>query len=235
MLDRKITFGGDVIPAYVASAPHIIRPVRKMTITPIPGTSREVIEMEDAWEVYDQPYSMFVGDGTLDSIQAALRDVALKLYKTGWQTLLDDYEPGYFRLAYYQGPFDVENRKTKVGKFDISFRCRPERFLISGSSPISVESGTALTNPTSFNAKPLIHITGSGDGTLTIAGQTVTIENMIDYLNIDCETMNVYRLTTENRNSLMTGDFPVLMPGDNNITFGGGIDTVTITPRYWVI
>lgn len=235
MLDRRITFGGELVPAFIASAPHNVRPVRKITTTPIPGSNREVIEMEDAWEPYTQTYSLFVGDGSEDSIQEQLNEVAKVLYKNGWQVLLDDYEPDYFRYAYFQGPFDVENRKTCLGKFDISFRCRAERYLLSGNVAVNVATNSKLTNPTRFDAKPLIHIEGSGNGTLTINGTTITITGLVDYLNIDCDTMNVYRLSTENRNSLMTGNFPVLSEGENTVAFTGGITSVTITPRYWTI
>ena len=235
LLDRRITFGGDIIPAQIASAPRIIRPVRKITTVQIPGSNREIIDMEDAWETYEQSYSLFVGDGSMDSIQDILNDVALKLYKTGWQILLDDYEPDYYRLAYYIGPFDVQNKKTRVGKFDVTFKCRPERFLITGNTPISVATGNSIVNPTAFNAKPLIHITGSGNGTLTVNGTTMSFQGISDYLNIDCDRMDVYRLPAENRNSLMTGDFPVLKQGENLVSFTGGISTVTITPRWWTI
>lgn len=235
LLNRKITFGGDEVPALIASAPHIIRPTRKGTVTPIPGSSRELVEMEDAWESYDQPYSMFVGDGTPDSIQEALNEVARVLYKTGLQVLLDDYEPDYFRLAYYQGPFDVENRYTRLGKFDITFRCRPERFLISGNEPVTVSSGDTLVNPTAFAAKPLIHIEGSGSGTVTVAGTVMSFTGLVDFVNVDCDKMDVYRQPAENKNNLMTGNFPVLPSGENTISFTGGITSVTITPRYWVI
>ena len=106
------------------------------------------------------------------------------MYKTGWQILLDDYEPDYYRLAYYIGPFDVQNKKTRVGTFDITFKCRPERFLITGNTEINVASGGTLTNPTAFNAKPMIHIEGSGNCSLTVAGTTLTITGMTDYLNL---------------------------------------------------
>ena len=149
--------------------------------------------------------------------------------------MLDDYEPDIFRLAYYQGGFDVTNKKTRVGKFDIAFRCRPERFLTSGSTAVTVASGGKVTNPTTFDAKPLIHIVGSGSGTLTVAGTVMSFTDMVDYLNVDCDTMDVYRLASENRNSLMTGSFPVLHTGDNTITYTGGITSVSITPRWWKI
>ena len=235
LLERRLTFGGDIIPALIASAPKVIRPVRKITTVQIPGSNREIIEMEDAWESYEQPYSLFVGDGTPDAIQSQLNDVATALYKTGWQILLDDYDPDYFRLAYYIGPFDVQNKKTRVGTFDVTFKCRPERYLITGNTPLDVQTGESLFNPTAFNAKPLIHIIGSGNGMLTVNGTTMSFEGISDYLNIDCDTMNVYRLPSENRNSLMTGDFPVLKQGENLVSFTGGISAVLITPRWWTI
>lgn len=231
--ERQITFGGELVPAYVASAPAIVKPVRKMTVTQIAGTNRELVEMEDAWETYEQTYTMFVGDGSEDCTEEALMDVAKVLYKSGWQTLVDDYDSEHFRLAYYQGGLEAENRYTRLAKFDITFICRAERFLNSGNTAVSVASGGSITNPTTFASKPLIHITGSGSGTLTVAGVTMSFTGITDYLNIDCDTMNVYRLASENKNSLMTGDFPVLKSGSNTVSFTGGITGCTITPRWW--
>lgn len=233
MLDRKISFGGEEVPAYIASAPKRRKPKRKMTVTQIPGTNREVVDMEDAWETYEQPYSMFVGDGSLDFVEEALADVAKVLYKTGWQVLLDDYDPDHYRLAYFQGPFDVENRKTRVGKFDISFVCRAERFLETGDTPVLVPSGEGITNPTSYASKPLIKITGSGSGTLTVGDTIMSFTDILDYLYIDCDKMDVYRLPTEDRNSLMSGEFPILESGINVIAFTGGITSCEITPKWW--
>lgn len=230
---RQITFGGELVPAYVASAPRIIKPVRKMSVVQIAGTNREVVEMEDAWETYDQTYTLFVGDGSEDCTEEALMDVAKVLYKNGWQTLVDDYDDDHYRLAYYQGGLDAENRYTRLSKFDVTFKCRPERFLNSGDVVISIPSGEAITNPTNYNAKPLIKITGSGNGTLTIGETTMSFTGIVDYLYIDCDRMDVYRLPSENRNSLMTGEFPILKSGENIIAFTGGITSCEITPHWW--
>lgn len=235
MLDRKISFGGEVVPAYIGAAPNIIRAVRKVTVVQVAGTNREIVDMQKAWECYDQPYELFVGDGTADNIQEKLTNVARVLYKDGWQELLDDYEPDIYRLAYYTGPFDVENRHTRLGKFKVSFRCRPERYLRNYGSAVITAAGGTITNPTIYEAKPLIHIVGSGDGTVTIADQTMTFSGLVDYVNVDCDTMDVYRLPAENRNSVMSGSFPVLVEGNNTVSVTGGITSLTITPRFFVI
>ena len=224
--DRKITFGGEIIPAVVYETPNIVRATRKMTVVAIPGSSRESIEMEDAWESYEQKYNFFVGDGT---------EVARIVYKTGYQVLLDDFEPDIYRLAYYQGGFEAANEQTRLGTFELSFKCRPERFLITGDTPVTFTADGTITNPTAFDSKPLIRLTGNGDGTLTVGETTVTITGMNDFLNIDSDRMDVYRGRTQNRNYLMTGEFPVLKPDVNVISFTGGITQVKITPRWWVI
>jgi len=235
MLDKTITFGGEQIPAYIASVPVMPRPSRKGTVTQIAGTNREVVEMEYAWDSYDQTYTMVVGDGSDDCVGEAIDAVARVLYKDGWQKLTDSYDSDHFRLAYFKESWEVENRYTRLGKFDITFHCRPERFLTTGETPVAVTSGGTITNPTTYKAKPLIHIEGSGSGTLTVNGTTMSFTGIVDYLNIDCDTMNVYRLASENRNNLMTGDFPVLNSGSNSVAFTGGITSVTITPRWWII
>lgn len=235
LLTRRITFGGELVPALIASSPNIIRATRKITVVQVPGSNREVVDMEDAWECYDQPYTLFVGDGTEDSIQEALDNTARVLYKNGWQVLLDDYEPDIYRLAYYQGGFDVTNKKTRVGKFDVTFRCRPERYLRVFDCEMNVNKNDSVYNPTVYIARPLIHIEGSGNGTLTVGSTTVTIKNMVDYLNIDSDKQDVYRQPAENRNSCMEGDFPLLYPKGNVINFTGGITSVKITPRFWVL
>lgn len=235
MPERKISFGGEYIPAKLASTPRIIRATRKIKVTPIAGSNEEVVEMEDAWDCYDQPYSFYVADGSADFVQEAMNEVARVIYKKGWQTLVDEYEPDYFRLAYYKGGFDAENRHTILGKFDLVFRCRPERFLNSGNYPAAFSSGNKIVNPTAYTAKPLIHVTGSGSGTVTVAGKTMSFTDMVDYLNVDCEKQDVYRLPTENKNNLMSGEFPILPSGESEITFTGGITGVEITPRFFVI
>lgn len=235
MLNKQITFGGTTVPAYLASAPSRPKPTRKMTVTPIAGTNREVVEMEDAWESVDQPYTLVVGNGTVGCVESEAIAIARALYQTGIKTLTDGYDTTHFRLAYFQGPFDVENRFTQLGKADVTFRCRPELFLNSGATAVTVASGGKITNPTVYNSKPLIHVEGSGNGTLVVAGVTIQLTDMVDYLNIDCDKMDTYRLPTENRNSLMTGNYPVLKTGDNTITYSGGITKVDITPRWYEI
>ena len=88
-------------------------------------------------------------------------------------------------------------------------------------------------NPTPFESKPLIKVTGTG--TLTVNGVQIAIS--ATPTTIDCELMEAYNGTTS-RNSdivLTPNKFPVLKPGNNTITLGSGITKLEITPRWWRI
>jgi hypothetical protein len=106
---------------------------------------------------------------------------------------------------------------------------------------ITVEYGIhPYYNPTQFDAKPLIKVTGTG--TLGIGKYILTITGTASQtLYIDCETMEIYTLEgtvpmgASSLVSINKNDFPVLEPGTNNISVGSGITAVTITPRWWRI
>ena len=99
---------------------------------------------------------------------------------------------------------------------------------------ITVEYGVhPYYNPTPFESKPLIKVTGTG--TLTVNGVQIAIS--ATPTTIDCELMEAYNGTTS-RNSdivLTPNKFPVLKPGNNTITLGSGITKLEITPRWWRI
>jgi hypothetical protein len=101
-------------------------------------------------------------------------------------------------------------------------------------------SQLVLTNPTEFDALPLIKI--SGIGTVGIGEYLITISGIAEQtIYIDCDTMEIYKYTdgelvsASSFVSFATYDFPKLVPGINNISVGTGITEVIITPRWWII
>ena len=109
----------------------------------------------------------------------------------------------------------------------------------SNTGDISIEygkGGNTLFNPTLFDSRPLIELTGAG--TLGINNYIITITGS-GKLYIDCDTMEAYTITggivtsANNRVSLNTTDYPVLRSGINSFAVGTGISNVKITPRWW--
>lgn len=80
----------------------------------------------------------------------------------------------------------------------------------------------------------------------TIGDVKVNLSELYDYMYLDCETLNAYREETENLNPLvsftdlndnMSSKFPRFEKGSTavEITAGGSIRSLEITPRFWTL
>ena len=232
-----IVYGGESSADYgmvVSEAPAYERPNRKQTVYTVPGRNGAVVFQEDAWEDVQRSYNVWLAydmnslADKIDAFEAMLNSMK------GWQRLEDNFEPDVFRLAYYTGGDSFSNQMTAYGEATINFTCRPERFLKAGEFETEVVNSTKLVNPTRFAAKPLIHIEGSGTFNVQIGGNTI-VATTTDYINIDCETMNAYRLPAENKNADISGSFPIIKPGENIVGITGAPTKVTVVPRYFTI
>ena len=91
--------------------------------------------------------------------------------------LTDEYNPNEFREAAFLGGIEVDMADRRAGEFEVSFDCKPQRFLTSGETAVTVTSGGTLTNPTLFEAKPLLQVWGYGD--ININNAKIQIINSI--------------------------------------------------------
>ena len=96
--------------------------------------------------------------------------------KRGYVRLTDDYHPDEYRLAVYKGGLEVSPAQLKAGEFEVVFECMPQRFLVSGETAETIAaSGDTLTNPTKFEARPLLEV--NGYGTIALNGEEVEIRD----------------------------------------------------------
>ena len=242
-----IVWGGERSVDYgmvVDAAPTFEKPKRKTTIFNVPGRNGSVLFQQDAFEDVTRSYHIWVAEETTEesggNISGTLEErvdaITAWLYsKKGYQKLEDNFEPDVYRLAYYSGGNNISNEMTQYGETTLTFTCRPERFLKAGEDPVTVSDGDTLNNPSRFASKPLIHIEGSGNISISVGGASITARDVVDYINIDCERMNAYREPSENMNEQIQGTFPSLLSGANVITITGATTLVTITPNYFTI
>lgn len=94
--------------------------------------------------------------------------------KVGYKRLSDDYNPNEYRMAVYKSGVTVEHIDLKTGEFEITFECKPQRWLTSGETKLSVSSGATLANPTLFPAGSLLEF--NGYGTINIGSYTIEVE-----------------------------------------------------------
>lgn len=206
-------------------------PVRKHKTYQVAGRNGSLTIDEGTFEEVEHIYPAFIVKDFSDNIEKFRNDI---MVHTGYQRLEDSYHPDEFYRARYMAGLDpAVAPKAAAGQFNIKFQRDPRRFLKTGEEVQDVQTGTGVFNPTNYDARPLIKVTGYG--TLTINSDVITIASGYTYVYIDSETMDCYSGTVNvnNKVSFNSNDFPVLHPGDNGVVFGGTITKVEITPRWW--
>lgn len=97
--------------------------------------------------------------------------------KVGYKRLSDDYNPNEYRMAVYKSGVNIDHVDLKTGEFEITFDCKPQRWLTSGETATAVANNGTLSNPTLFESEPLLAV--KGYGTIGFNGYEVEIDNNV--------------------------------------------------------
>lgn len=235
-MNGEITWAGVTLSSLgnvlIEEAPETNRPARKVDRYEVPGKNGDIVVAQDAWENVPRTYDLVVYGGDYNQMTSALMEW---LYApSGYQRLEDSFDSSVYRLAYVSEATDIENLVNENGRCTVSFECDPRRFLKAGESAVTLSGTGTITNPTRFTAKPVITVSGSGNGTIECGGNTITIAGIYDGMTIDCEQMDAYAGTT-NLNNLVSGSFPVIPGGEQTITITGGITSISVVPNWWTL
>ena len=217
----------------VAHPPGYAYPERDYTITHIPGRNGDIIQDNGCYKNVERTYEVSF-DAPNEDFATYANAVSAWLHSTtGYARLEDSYEPNYYRMATYQESNIFENLYNQAGTATIVFECKPQRFLKTGDNTITIQNSLTIMNPTGFEAYPLFKVTGTS-GVLTVNGNSITFSSIDDFVMLDCELQDAYKENI-NKNSTISGTFPVLKPGSNTIRWTGSISSVTMKPRWWTI
>ena len=237
-MHNSLTFGGvssSSLNLNIEYCPNQDRPARKVERYSVPGRNGDIVVMQDAWENVEQSYDIWGGNGTINDATAVGYSLADWLFsKNGYQRLEDTYDTQHYRLAFFEGPYDFQSVLRRRGRATITFSCDPRRFLLSGETAVTLTGTDTITNPTSFTARPLLEVHGTGNGTIECGGNTITITGIYDGMVLDCDAQDAY-YPGVNLNSLVSGSFPVIPGGTQTITNTGGITSVEVTPNWWTL
>ena len=217
----------------VAHPPGYAYPERDYTITHIPGRNGDIIQDNGCYKNVERTYEVSF-DAPDEDFATYANAVSAWLHSTtGYARLEDSYEPDYYRMATYQESNIFENLYNQAGTATIVFECKPQRFLKTGDNIIAIQNNLTIMNPTGFEAYPLFKVTGTS-GVLTVNGNSITFSSINGFVMLDCELQDAYKENI-NKNSTISGTFPVLKPGSNTIRWTGNISSVTMKPRWWTI
>lgn len=219
---------------YVSGEGTFLSPEREFTSVSVPGKNGDLLFDGGRYKNITITYPSFI----LENLKKNLIGLrAWLMGSPGYSRLEDTYHPEEYRLAAFVGPLELGDVYwLDAGTFDLSFNCKPQRFLKSGEIPILFEGPGEILNETNFPAKPLIRVYGTGE--VTIGGSTIEIvSSPYDYTDVDSEIQDCYYLLNNCNNNVLlsSGEFPILSPGVTNISFGEGISRIEISPRWWTL
>lgn len=152
-------------------------PERDVELIEIPGRNGALVQDLGRFKNVTVTYNCALTSTKEHEFVDAMRKVREWLCsKRGYCRLWDDFNPGEYRMAMFKGYIEVTNEAPVVGRFDLSFDCMPQRFLLNGDNPVAVSDGGSIFNPTMFDAKPLLQVWGYGD--ISINGDIITVQNI---------------------------------------------------------
>ena len=180
---------------------------------------------------------MDVYDDFLLSVECVIRDTAslnsIFAWLKGSGKLTLTTRPGGFYEACIVNQISLEQilRVNPHRRFVLNFRCQPF-FYLSGVANISIPaSGTYLTNPGSVFSEPVLKVTLTSDAQITMGGSYFELAGITGTVTVDTPLKETYK-SYSSYNSKMSGDYPTLLPGENIITWSGGVTGIIITPHW---
>ena len=124
---------------YISGQGTFSAPQKAYTFYNIPGRNGALLGNDHRLENIEVTYQAFIYSD-FDNNIAEFRTFLLSL--DGYHTLTDSYHLDEYRMAVYTGPFEPEiTQKNDAGSFEITFSCKPQRYLFSGDARYSWVSG----------------------------------------------------------------------------------------------
>lgn len=183
----------------------------------------------------DAVYNIIIRKTGRDTLTDAVERVRRWLLPdVDYSPLRDSYNPGYYRRAYLPGGLAVTRDGLHEAVATVTFSAMPFKYADGGDTAITAKSGLKLYNPETYEAAPLLKITGKGAADIYLGSHALHIKEIGGLVYIDTEDENAFD-DTKSRNSDITRvvDWPRLSPGETVVQYdGAGITGVEITPRW---
>jgi phage-related protein len=212
---------------HVSEQPPITIPLERSAQTNVPGRPGSLTQLEGE-DVYDD---MILSAACFISDPAQIPAIAAWLKGSGTVTFANRTGGYYKARIANQIPFEKVLRGNPHCSFAVNFRCFPF-FYANDAADITVTvSGTVITNPGSVYSEPILTVTGSGDITLMVGTTIVGLTDISEGIVIDSVLQEAY-LGNTLMNDHMSGEFPVLRPGMNAISWTGEVARVVVRPNW---
>lgn len=214
---------------YISGTGVFNAPSRDREMIEVPGRNGDIINDRGRYRNIEITYPAFIIKDFAEKVRLWSNKI---LEPIDYARLEDTYHPDEFRLAVLSQGMEVDPVSwLAAGSFELTFNCRPERFLKSGETAQTFAADGTITNPTDMAAKPIIRVYGSGK--VEVNGAEITIEShTLSYIDIDCDLQEAFCGSVNANQYISVDEFPTLDSGANNVDLTG-VTSVQITPRWW--
>lgn len=125
---------------------------------------------------------------------------------------------------------DISMENDINANVDINVICEPFNYLLS-EQYIDLENNSNIFYQGNVPGECNIKIYGSGNIQLTINNETIQINNVNEYVELDSKLLLCLNKDKTSKSRDMIGHFPLLTKGVNNISWTGNVSKVEILPR----
>lgn len=200
---RSLTFGGidsATYGVYITGEAVYNSPARSVETVNVPGRNGAILLDNGYFENIEVTYPAGIPGTDQSDFATKISDFRnAVLSQVGYQRLTDEYNPNEYRMATYISGLEVEaveGQQGTVGEFELVFNCKPQRYLTSGEAAVAVANNGTITNPTLFDAKPLLQLKGYGN--IAINGNAMAVNsgalgkvNISSYAQTDMASLTV--------------------------------------------
>lgn len=171
--------------------------------------------------------------GTIKTVECTIMDLEqldfICMWLDGSADVIFSNEPTKVYKATIINQIPFEKIAATFHTLIIQFECQPHKYS-TDNNLVTLTSISTIFNP-GAKSKPVIKIYGTGPITLFINNNVINLTNVVDYVTIDSDIMDCFK-DTMLKNNDMSGEFPELSPGNNEISWTGSVTKIEIKPNW---
>ncbi len=225
----EITFKGTTASSKsvtVLKYPEIVKPTLRVETVKVPGRDGELtLSGMPSYEAMVLECECMVP--SVDKISAA----AAWLTGRGDLVLGNDPTYAYDAQVIDEIRFEKILRGHAHRRFTVPFLCQPLKKKAATEPNIELTAPGMVVNIGHVPSRPLIKIEGSGNVVLAVGAYSLSITGISTSILIDSD-LGMATNGTVNESYKVSGEWPLLVVGNNAVGWTGTVSKVTITPRW---
>ena len=202
--------------------PEKISPKRRDETFTVPGRHGNLTTTDGAFESYIRSTEFIVKD------KKKIDEICAHFKGSGW--LIFSSEPDRKYKARVANQIEFSHIIRRFKRFVVEFEIQPFGYDVFEQTLVKT-APFSLFNIGTVDSEPLITIFGTGNITLYVNNQSISLKEIAGSITIDSEMQNAYN-GAASMNNKMSGNFPILSLGENHITWLGNITKLEIRPNW---